>query len=195
MKALSLSISSCLAVLICLFSACSESNEIVELTYQEKENIFLKEFRNKARGEWEVKEIIIAKNYISSNSQQDSVVAHPGRIFINNIYNDPICADKYNQLEAFFYMNEEVIPFKSTLYVHPNYDSPDVEEMSCGPIESAYYFPFPVNSDQFSKEYRFLDQYFFRDNYTMNLSEDGKEWTWKGNRYIRKIVLTRQLIN
>lgn len=62
-----------------------------------------------------------------------------------------------------------------------------------GLIESAYYLPFPVNSNDFSEEYQFLDRYFFGDNYIMTLREDGKTWNWRGlNRFVREIVLTRK---
>jgi len=174
-----------------LFLSCTKSDEKEkdELTYQEKEIIFLKEFREKVREDWRVEKMVIAKRYLHE-SQYDSVVYNLGRIFINNIYNDPTNADKYNQLEAYFYINNEVIPFKSKLL--GNFDINGVT----GLVESDYYIPFPVpvNSDYFSEEYLFLDEYFFDDNYSMILSEDGKTWTWKGlNRFIREIVLVKNM--
>ena len=166
-----------------LFLSCTKSDEEYELTFQEKEIIFLKEFREKVREDWRVEKMVINKG-----SQNDSVVFNLGRIFINNFYNDPINADKYNQLEAYFYINNEVIPFKSKLL-----SILDLNGVT-GLVESNYYIPFPVpvNSDYFSEEYLFLDEYFFRDNYSMILSEDGKTWIWKGlNRSIKEIVLIK----
>ncbi|WP_028298950.1 hypothetical protein [Olivibacter sitiensis] len=59
-------------------------------------------------------------------------------------------------------------------------------------VESAYYIPVPISTDSLPEEYRFLDKYFFGDNYRMVLSEDGQRWIWKGlNRYIREMELTR----
>ena len=170
-----------------LFLSCTKSDEKDELTFQEKEMIFLKEFRDKIREDWKVEKMVIAKSYLNE-SQYDSVVYNLGRIFINNIYNDPINANKYNQLEAYFHINNEVIPFRSNLL-----STPDLKGV-VGLVESNYYIPFPVplNSDYFSEEYLFLDKYFFSDNYRMILSEDGKTWTWKGlNRFIREIVLVK----
>ena len=167
--------------------SCTKSDEIDELTFQEKEIIFLKEFREKVRGDWKVEKMVIAKRYLHQ-SQYDSVVYNVGRIFINNIYNDPINPDKYNQLEAVFYFNNEIIPFKSKLFGHL-----DINGVT-GLIESNYYIPFPVplTNEYFSEEYLFLDNYLFKDNYSMILSEDEKTWTWRGlNRFIREIVLTK----
>ena len=166
-----------------MFLSCTKSDEKIEFTFQEKETIFLKEFREKVREDWRVEKMVITKG-----SQYDSVVFNLGRIFINNIYNDPINADRYNQLEAYFYINNEVIPFKSNLL-----SLLDLNGVT-GLVESNYYIPFPVpvNSDYFSDEYLFLDKYFFGDNYNMILSEDGKTWIWKGlNRSIKEIVLIK----
>ncbi|MDL2277214.1 hypothetical protein LJC57_01350 [Parabacteroides sp. OttesenSCG-928-G07] len=178
---------------IFLFLSCSNSDEInsPELTFEEKEILFLKDFREKVRGSWEIDKMIIAKNYIFSDPQNDSIVVNPGRIHINNIHNDPVNVDKYNQLEAFFYINSDIIPFKSRLLAFPSEN--DYSELDVfGLIEPDYYLPYPVPSDSFPDGYKFLNNYFFMDNYTMTLSEDGKTWTWKGlNRFIREIVLRK----
>lgn len=182
-----------LVLFMWLFFSCSNSDELTSQnqTYDEMENVFLKDFREKVRGDWKVNKMLIAKSYISDDSKNDSVVFNLGRIFINNIYNDPIHAEKYNQLEAFFYINHETIPFKSRLLASPA-DKPLEFKGVFGLMESDYYIPFPVSSDRFSEEYLFLDNFFFGDNYSMILSEDGKTFTWKGlNRHIREIVLTR----
>jgi len=180
--------------ILSLFLSCSKSEDMVEpeLTFHEKELVFLKDFRTKVRGDWTVDKMVIAKDYLYEETQNDTIVVSPGRIFINNIYNDPVDADKYDQLEAYFYMNSEVIPFKSKLLVVFS-SSGDLELGGVsGLMESDYYIPFPVYSDSFSDEYQFLNEYFFGDNYIMTLSEDGKTWVWKGlNRHIREIILTR----
>lgn len=184
----------CVSLLFGVLSACSSSDEVevVELPFQEKEKLFLKDFREKVRGEWNIDKIVIAKSYISGDADNDSTITNLGSIFINNIYNDPICAEKYNQMEAYFYMNDEVIPFKSELLCLPKLYNADIDEVT-GLIESAYYISFPMNTNEFSEEYQFLDRYFFRDNYIMVLSEDEKSWSWKGlNRFIREIVFTKK---
>lgn len=176
------------------FISCSQSDDLQEpeLTYHEKEIIFLKDFREKARGEWNIEKIVVAKNYIFNDNSNDSIVYNPGRIFVNNIYNDPINADKYNQLQAYFYMNDEVIPFKSVLYPFTDFTDTGVYGV-VGMMMSDYYIPFPVSSDKFSDEYRFLDNYFFGENFSMTLSEDEKTWTWNAlNRYVREMTLTRK---
>lgn len=183
----------CAALAICTFSACSNSDDTeIELSFKEKEKIFLKDLREKVRGEWKVERMVIAKNHISGDSYNDSIITDAGNIFINNISNDPAYADKYNRLEAYFHMNNEVIPFKSKLLCLPSLSKPEIDEVG-GLIESAYFLPFPVNSNDFSKEFQFLNHYFFGDNYIMTLSEDERSWTWKGlNQFVREIVLTRK---
>jgi len=186
-------ISSCLLLITSLFLSCSDSDDPIEpeLSYKEKEIIFLKEFSREVRESWRVDKMVIAKDYITSDPANDTIIINPGHIFVNNIYTDPVDPEKYNQLEAYFYINSAVIPFKSRLMGFS--DRSDVEFNGVtGLMESDYHLPFPINTEDLPVEYRFLDDYFFGENYIMILSEDGKTWNWKGlNHFMREVVLTR----
>lgn len=85
----------------------------------------------------------------------------------------------------------KTIPFKSELLYLPIGNE---GFFAAGLMQSGYYFPNPtaLTSQYFSKEYLFLDKYFFGDNYEMFLSDDEKNWTWKGlNRDVKEIIFTR----
>lgn len=177
------------------FNSCSGDQDLEpEMTYDQKENLFLKDFREKVRGEtWKIEKMIVTSTSLQDLDSKDSTIYNLGTIFINNIYNDPINIDKFNQLEASFSINGEIIPFKSRLLAHVPMS--DLESGTVfGLMEFAYYLPFSVSSNDFSEEHRFLDFYFFNDNYSMVLSEDGNTWIWKGlNRRIKEIVFTKRI--
>lgn len=179
-----------------LLNSCSKSENLdKELTFDEKEIIFLDNYRYKILGDWKVEKMIIAKDGIfnpTNSNANDTTILDYGTISIFQIGQDFANPEKYNQLDANFYLNEKTIPFISKLYAYSSKQSIYFDAVS-GLIELNNSYPQSVISIDFlSDEYKFLDKYFLSDNYAMILSEDGKIWTWKGfNRYIREMVLVR----
>lgn len=197
MKTQAFFISTWIVLILSMFLSCSNSEEIEvpELSYQEKEIMFLESFKDKVRGDWKVEKMVIAKN-LYDKEPNDTIIYDLGRIYINSINNDPAQPEKYNRLEAYFDLGNEPIPFKSRLlvYISENANRGQLEfDSVTGLIESAYQLPYsPINTNLLPKEYQFLNHYFFGDNYIMVLSDDEKTWIWKGlNRYVQELVLTR----
>ncbi|MDL2241678.1 hypothetical protein LJB91_02075 [Bacteroidales bacterium OttesenSCG-928-L03] len=193
MKTKSIFIQVCIVLVALLSFSCeSEINE-PELTYEEKELLFLRKFRQKVMGGWKVEKMVIAKKYIHGDSKNDSIVYDVGEIFVNNIFNSPLNADRYNQLQAYFSINKEMIPFNSCLLSHPKDDNYLEFDGVMGAMLGCYPFYSDLSPNSSSESYRFLYKYFLGDNYIMILSEDEKTWTWKGlNQYAREIVLVRE---
>jgi len=99
-------------------------------------------------------------------------------------------------LDTIFYLNNDVIPFKSELLGYSNGINEEgmiIFDAVVGLMRSNMQFPKPVmHWDEFSKEYQLLYEYFFGDNYIITLSEDEKNCIWEGlGRYIRKMVLSK----
>lgn len=177
---------------VSLFS-CSGSDIIKEPTFREKEVEFFKEYREIVRGDWKISKMVIAKKYLFSDPANDSIVIDLGKLFVNNIHNDPIHPDLYNQLEATIYIGKQATPVKSSLLACPTIDA-EIYGAN-GLVESGYYTPDPIIINELSEENYFLYNYVFGDYYVMTLSEDGNTWTWKGlNRFIREIIFTKNTV-
>lgn len=179
-------------MLIFLCLACSPSKEAVEpeLSYDQKENVFLKDFRQKALGRWRIDKMTIAKNYIFSPPEEDSTASNVGYIDVNNIDNDANQKEKYNQLQASFTINSQSMPIKGRLFGYNKNGKQFIG--ASGLIESAYMFSEPVYIDELPSEYQFLDKYFFGDNYVIELDENAEHMTWKGlNHFVRAMELTK----
>lgn len=179
-----------------LFNSCSKSENLdKELSFDEKEIIFLHNYRYKILGDWKVKKMIIAKDGVfnpTKSNANDTTILDYGTISISQIGQDFTNPEKYNELNANFYVNDKIIPFISKLYAYSSKQTIYFDAVS-GLIElnNSYSQPL-INVDFLSDEYKFLDKYFLSDNYAMILSEDGKIWTWTGfNRYIREMVLVK----
>jgi len=185
-------------LLLSLLFSCSKSDDIEEPTpsFHEQEVEFMKEYRKEIRGTWEVDSIVMTKDYIGRDPASDTTLFIQGRIHINDLYSLPFEPEWYNQLEALFYLNSDVIPFKSNLLLYTD-ETSDYDKIQFGGafglMESNMQFPKPVMYwDEFTKEYQFLSEYFFGDNYMISLSEDGKTCVWEGlSRHIKKIALSR----
>lgn len=186
-NALALSI---LAVSVIFFSCHSDNGSDIDYSNESKkiENTFLKEYTPKIPGNWKVEKMVLVPNEMSDIFKKDTILYNLGTIDIDIEEKEMQDNRLRFYLNGYFYINQEIIPFRSSL-VHPNHQGKLI--FSLIKVDPKY-FPEPVmNYDQLANEYHLLDGYFFGDNYEMTFSEDGKTWIWKGSRSAKEIILTK----
>lgn len=175
-----------------VFTSC-ESDNGSDINYsnefKKRDNEFLKEHTPKISGSWKIQKMVVVPNNMSDIIKNDTILYNLGRIDVF-VEEKEMKDDRVRfYFNGNFYFNEEVIPFRSSL-VHPNLH--DKLIYSLIQVDSKY-FPEPsMNFDDLPKEYQFLADYFFGDNYAITSSEDGKTLNWKGlERSTKEIILTK----
>lgn len=153
-----------------------------------KETAFLQQYPEKVNGTWKVEKMVLTTNTLSDIFKNDTILYNVGEISIEVEDLTRPTADRIDMIfNGTFHINEETVPFHSHhLLAFPDYNyAVDLIQ-----VNTEYIKGVPVN--QYPEDYKLLEGYFFGDNYQMELSEDGKTWTWEGlNRSAKEIILTK----
>src|SRR5690606_741702 len=175
-----------------VFTSCSYEHES-DINYSNEfkngDNEFLKDHTPKISGSWKIQKMVGVPNNGSDIIKNDTILYNLGRIdvFVEEKEMEDDRVRFY--FNGNFYVNQEIIPFRSSL-VHPNLHDKSIYSL----IQvDPKYFPEPtMNFDDLPEEYQFLADYFFNDNYDITSSEDGKTLIWKGlERSTKEIILTK----
>lgn len=172
--------------------ACDSANES-DINYsnefKKQENAFLKENVPKLAGRWKVEKMHIVPNEISDIFKKDTILSNVGFITFEIIEKEMEDGRIPFYFNANFQINQKNIPFRSSLIhtlVYTNSFFTLIE------VDPKYFTESVTNHADLPYEYHLLDGYFFKDNYEIFFSEDGKSAIWKGfNRSAKVIVLTK----
>lgn len=175
-----------------VFTSCSYENES-DINYsnefKKRDNEFLKEHTPKISGSWKIEKMVVVPNNGSEIIKNDTILYNLGRIDVN-VEEKEMEDDRARFFfNGNFYINQEIIPFRSSL-VHPNLHDKSIYSL----IQvDPKYFPEPsMNFDDLPEEYQLLADYFFNDNYDITSSEDGKTLIWKGlERSTKEMILSK----
>ncbi len=170
-------------------SCTSETPDVNNKEDQNKNDFFIKRYVQQISGTWKIKKMVLVSNNLSDTIKHDTILYDVGNITIEAVDNSIAGKQIRFGLKGYFNINYENIPF------HVQYLIPmAAEKLAVGLFEvTPNYLPSTESTpDELSTEYQFLEGYFFRDNYTISLSEDENIMILEGlNRSAKELILRR----
>lgn len=187
-------LSNVLLAVILLFGSCDHDDQIVpeKIDFDQSAIMIMDSIRTKLYGRWELKEVHVAPKWSSLQEigiKGDTLIKDLAVIEINHV-DDQGYYRKNNNVSGIIRFRNKIYPVGFKMLATPN----RIVDKTGPQVFMLLEFRFPVGTRTVEPEESYLYSLnLINENYTLEISQDGKNMIWEGlNRSIKEVKLVNR---